>query len=264
MPRFYLLLCLLLACLPGWASNELLCVGAEFPYILEQGRVGPHGLAVDLLTELEPQLGFRCRFEIYPWKRAQTLVVQGKADILIGPYRTRERMAQMRFVGLPFYMDAMLAYARREELPAGWQGDLRALQGLTVGVVRGWTLGQRYEQSKRVLTLDEADTLEQSFRKLLAGRIQVVVSNERNARVVIEQLGVGASLAPLQPAIQQTGGYIAVAPSRIDKALAERIDMVLQESVRSGRVQQLSQRYGLSFPGKRYDWSGYLQQELAD
>jgi len=263
--RRFLFTCLLtLALVPARATTELSCVGADFPFIYEQGKDGSRGLAVDLLKELGGQLDFRCRFEHYPWKRAQSLVVEGKADLLIGPYRTRERQAKMRFVGLPFYLDAMLVYVQRDKPQPAWRGDLQALRGYSVGVVRGWTLGQRYEYVRSQLQLDEADTLVQSFQKLLAGRIQAVMSNERNARIVLLQLGINGDVTALAPAIQQTGGYMALAPGRVDPALAEGLDRALQEAVRSGRVQALSQRYGLNFPGKRYDWRDYLQQELAE
>lgn len=241
-------------------AASLRCVGAAFPFVFEGSDAQPSGVAVDLLAALQARLGFNCRYEIMPWKRAQFLIESGQADLLIGPYRTQDRIGKMLFVGLPFYMDAMRFYRRTGGL--AWRGDWRALQGQPIGVTRGWTLGQRYEANKAALTLDEGDTLEQGFRKLMSDRVALVASNERNARVEIQHLGLEGQVEPSGPPLQQSGGYFALAPRYAGQPLARALDKALTDLVKSGQVKAVSEQHGLAFPDARFDWPSYLSHEL--
>src|SRR6185436_16099856 len=76
-------------------ATPLRAVGSQFARIFEgaEGQA-PKGLAVDLLGML---FGDNVRCEWLPWPRAQLMLEQGEADILVGPYRTPEREARMLF-----------------------------------------------------------------------------------------------------------------------------------------------------------------------
>lgn len=262
-PARLLLACLLLLTAQhSLAVESLRCVGSPFPYIYSEDGGQLRGVAVEVLDALGKEVQFRCRFEIMPWKRAQALVNNGDADLLIGPYRTRERSAAMRFLGLPFYLDAMLLYARSTPPLPDWNGDFSRLAGRRIGVAAGWSLGERYEQAKSSLALDEANTLEQTFRKLMLDRVDLVASNQRNAMVVIQQLGLAGQVLALQPPLQQSGGYFALANKWRDHPLWTRMNAAQERMVRSGQVQAISARYGLQFPGANHDWVAYLRQEM--
>ncbi|MFC4159969.1 substrate-binding periplasmic protein [Chitinimonas lacunae] len=255
---------LLLLSLPATAANTLRCVGSEFPYILSLRDGKPVGVAVDLLAELESRADFRCRIELLPWKRAQALVAEGQADLLIGPYWNLERDRQMRFVGLPFYVDQMVLYRRHDRSGLEWQGDYQRLAGRTIGVTRGWSFGNHFDQIRQRLQLDEADTLEQTLRKLVSGRVDLAASNRRNAEVLIEQFGWNGRLVLLEPPLQQVGGYFAFSSNWAGTPLFTRFEAAQRELVQNGRVQAISRRYPVDFPGPRFDWETYLRLERSE
>lgn len=87
----------LLCGLPA-AARDLLVIGTHFERVYERGQEGEIvGLGPEVVRLIAQRLGHRAIFELYPWARAQALVAQGKADILVGPYKTFERQQLMSF-----------------------------------------------------------------------------------------------------------------------------------------------------------------------
>src|SRR5450830_38984 len=122
--------------LPGLAlpvqARELLAVGAQFEHVFEVQANGDYtGLGAELLRLMAARTGNTVRFRLVPWARAQAMLAQGQADILIGPYKSPERMASMVFSAQPFYQDQIVFYTRQQ---GGfvWEGDYAALRNRRV------------------------------------------------------------------------------------------------------------------------------------
>ncbi|HEY1149465.1 MAG TPA: transporter substrate-binding domain-containing protein, partial [Pseudoduganella sp.] len=81
-----------LFCLPA-PARELVVIGSHFERVYERGQEDEIvGLGPEIVRIIAGRLGHKVRFELYPWARAQAMLVQGKADILVGPYKNMERM----------------------------------------------------------------------------------------------------------------------------------------------------------------------------
>src|ERR1043165_1762103 len=105
------------------SARDLLVIGTHFERVYERGQEGEIiGLGPEVVRLIAQRLGHRAIFELYPWARAQALVAQGKADILVGPYKTLERQQLMSFSRLPFYQDQMVFYVRKGTMQ-DWNGD---------------------------------------------------------------------------------------------------------------------------------------------
>ncbi len=248
----FMLLCPLLQ------ASTLRFVGSDFPSIVQPGAPHPHGLAADVIRTLCQREQLTCSIQLLPWPRAQAMLPNGQADVLIGPYRTAERAASMRFSRYPLYVDTLYWY-RRAGQNVQWDGRFDSLSGLRLGVTRGWTLGQRFEEAKPRLAIDDADTLLQSMLKLQRKRLDLVASNDRNARHTLAQLG-SSDIVPILPAISLQGGYMGYALHAIDKPALQRFEQALARLAESGELARLSQNHGLTYPGKNTNWPDYLRQ----
>ncbi len=236
-----------LAPLTGHAA-ERLAVGTTFAQIFEQGSDGQwRGLGVDVLRALATRAGDTIRFQLYPWPRAQAMVERAQADILVGPYKSPERLRRFAFVDQPFYRDRLVFYARRDGNPA-WHGDLAALKNRRIAAVRGWHYGTQFDQARPLLDISEVPQLENGMQMLAHGRVDLLASNERNSTGLIGSLRLNEALTVLCPDITQLDGYLAFPRDPKFSAVRDRYNTLFAEMVRSGELARLGARNGVLVP----------------
>ena len=221
-------------------------VGSQFARIFEgaEGQAA-RGLAVDLLGQL---FGDSLRCEWVPWSRAQLMVEQGEADILIGPYRTPEREARMLFSVRSFYSDAMVWYARRGE-ESRWTGEFGDLAQAPVAAVRGWAYGSRFERMKPMLgQLTWVQGVEPGLQMLIKRRVDLFAANDRNCQPVLQRLNLVEAVGRCSPPLDVLHGHMAFPRSAAGEALAQRYDVAFEQWLRSGAAIELYRRWGVERP----------------
>jgi polar amino acid transport system substrate-binding protein len=227
-------------------AAPLRAVGAQFARIFEgaEGQA-PRGLAVDLLGQLFGD-GLRC--EWLPWARAQLMMEQGEADILIGPYRTPEREARMLFSVRAFYSDAMVWYARRSE-EARWTGDFGALAQVPVAAVRGWAYGSRFERMKTSMSqLTWVQNVDAGLQMLTKKRVELFAANDRNCEPVLQRLNLADAIVRCSPPLDVLHGHMAFGRSAAGEALAQRYDQAFERWLRGTEASELYRRWGVDKP----------------
>jgi polar amino acid transport system substrate-binding protein len=241
-----------LACLGALAlarpahAAPLRAVGSQFARLFEgsEGQA-PRGLAVDLLGQLFGD-GVRC--EWLPWPRAQLMLEQGEADILVGPYRTPEREARMLFSVRAFYSDAMVWYARRGE-EAQWTGEFGALAQTPVAAVRGWAYGSRFERMRPSMgQLTWVQNVEAGLQMLARRRVELFAANDRNCQPVLQRLGLAEAVARCSPPLDVLHGHMAFGRSAAGEALAQRYDQAFERWLRGTEAAELYRRWGVEKP----------------
>ncbi|HEY0955497.1 MAG TPA: transporter substrate-binding domain-containing protein [Roseateles sp.] len=231
---------------PSRAAQPLRAVGSQFARIFE-GSEGqpPKGLAVDLLGQLFGD-GLRC--EWLPWPRAQLMLEQGEADILIGPYRTPEREARMLFSVRSFYSDAMVWYARRGD-EARWSGEFAELAQVPVAAVRGWAYGSRFERLKTSLAqLTWVQGVESGLQMLTRRRVELFAANDRNCQPVLQRLNLADAITRCSPPLDVLHGHMAFGRSAAGEALSQRYDQTFERWLRSAEASELYRRWGVDKP----------------
>lgn len=231
---------------PTRAAPPLRAVGSQFARIFE-GSEGqpPKGLAVELLTQLFGD-GVRC--EWLPWPRAQLMLEQGEADILIGPYRTPEREARMLFSVRSFYSDAMVWYARRGE-EARWSGEFSELAQVPVAAVRGWAYGSRFERMKTSLNqLTWVQGVDSGLQMLARRRVELFAANDRNCVPVLQRLSLADAITRCSPPLDVLHGHMAFGRSAAGETLSQRYDQAFERWLRSAEAGELYRRWGVDKP----------------
>ena len=233
---------------PGSGAAERLVVGTEFSKVYEQAPNGDwQGLGVEIVRTLAQRAGDTVQFQIYPWPRAQAMVQQGRADILVGPYKTPERRTQFAFFDQPFYRDRMVFYARRG-LASVWSGDYGALKGVRLAAVRGWNYGTTFEQIRPSLDIDDVAQLASGAQMLALGRVALLAANERNAKPILESLHLNEALTEVDPPIAMQDGYLAFSNRPQLEATWQQYNQLFNQMVGSGELARLAAKYGVTAP----------------
>ncbi len=247
MRKFAAAIFALLCCLPA-AARDLLVIGTHFERVYERGQEGEIvGLGPEVVRLIAERLGHRAVFELYPWARAQALVAQGKADILVGPYKTLERQQLMSFSRLPFYQDQMVFYVRKGTMQ-DWSGDYAALSEQRIAIVNGWSYGASFDKARPQLRLDVVNSVDSGLKMLAAQHAQMFASNRRNTEPVLGRLGLSGQVAMLPRVIEVQEGYFAFPKRPAGDALRKEFDAEFQRMVESGELRRLGLRHEVNVP----------------
>jgi polar amino acid transport system substrate-binding protein len=234
-------------CLPAGA-RELLVIGTHFERVYERGQEGDIvGLGPEIVRLIAGRLGHKVHFELYPWARAQAMLAQGKADILVGPYKTYERTQLMNFSRLPFYQDQMVFYAR-SGTPIDWDGDYGTLSEYRIVILNGWAYGANFDRARPQLRLSIANSVESGLKMVAHRHVQLFASNRRNTEPALGRIGLAGQVTMLPKVIDVQDGFFAF-PRRVSSdALRRQFDAEFQRLVDSGELKKLGQRHEVNVP----------------
>jgi len=242
--RFILLF---LLCVPVCPSAQEMTRLATFefsPYVrIEKGQ--PVGFSVDVVRQAFERIGEPLRIDVYPVARAIAYYETGRADGLFTIKPTEARRARMLFTRRPVLKQDFVLFGLRGA-DTDYVDDLSALAGKTVGVVTGLTYGERFAQAVRagVLRTDDATTLAQGFRKLQAGRVDLVISSRAVGLQAVRDLGLEARVEVKGAPVETSYSYLALQPG-IHEDLARRFDQALDEMQRDGTLRRIERAHGL-------------------
>jgi len=240
-----LALILLAGALPA-SARELLVVGTQFGRLFEQAPNGEfEGLAVTLVREFARASGHTVRFDIYPWARAQMVVQTGKADMLIGPYKTPEREQLFAFSDKAFYRDEMVFYARSGS-STRWDGDYARLRGLRIAAVRGWAYGAGFEAAQA--QVDMTNNLQSGILMLSEKRVDLLATNRRNTEALLATMASPPDIQAISPIIEVQDGYFAFPKSAEAAPLRAEFNVFFNNLIRKGELARLARQHGVTIP----------------
>jgi polar amino acid transport system substrate-binding protein len=185
-------------------------VGADFPKILSTRKDGTlEGRAVEIIDTASKELKFKYTISILPWVRATKMVMNGEADVLIGPYKTIEREKRMKFSTNHFYEDQIILVTN-QNTKVPWSGKLEDIREMKIGVVRGWSLGKKFERYKHDLEVTTAESTEKLLQMLKLHRVDIIVVHQRSFKEDVKSELINIeSFKVLSPPLSSQKGYFS-------------------------------------------------------
>lgn len=232
--------------LPAHAGpRELLVVGAHFSRVYERADGQFSGMGPEILRSIAAQLGQPLHFDLFPWARAQSMVAQAQADLLVGPYKSPERLALFSFCERPFYVDEMLFYARANAV-FEWDGSYAALREKRIVAINGWAYGDEFDAGRKLMNISLTNSVEAALAMLAYGRVDLFATNRRNTEPVIPLLALDGKVAPLNRIIAAQRGYFAFPKRPEYEATLERFDRAFNAYVDAGELRKLGRRFNVA------------------
>lgn len=221
------------------------CVSFDYPpLVAQEAGQPPSGLAVELAQRLFERLGHTLSVTLYPWGRALETARTGGADCIFTIFWSPERAAFLDYTAESI-LEQEIAFYVRSDASVRFDGDLYAMRALRIGTAHRINYGQRFESMRPYLVLDEAPSIERNFMKLLAGRVDAVVSNVGSAETLLRgPLRAHAHrLQRLPLPIESVPTHIAFSKARNLTRLRDRLDAEIVRLRASAEYQRMVRKH---------------------
>lgn len=144
----------------------------EWPPFLGE-ELPKQGVIARLIRDIFAEAGIEVQFTFLPWSRAMRDTINGKYAAT-AVWMFAEERAKNLIYSEPV-LDERFVFFYRKSQPFYWQ-QLTDLQGMIVGGVSGYSYGPAFDAAvnNHILGLDIVGSVEQNFRRLALGRVDVV------------------------------------------------------------------------------------------
>ncbi len=240
---------------PVWAGDTkptLIMVGDNWcPYNCAP-QAQKRGYLIDVLERvLGPH--FTLTYQLKPWTRAISMVESNEAQLLIAtPATTKQKIIS----SAPLGVDRTCFFVRKGN---SWRfGRMADLKNMRLGVVQDYSYDDNGPLDALIAAYRKGNNpnleiavgenaLESNFRKLWAGRMDVVIENENVGRYMVQTLKLEDSIDLAQCATHRVSTtHVAVSAKRSDaKYILALINNGVYALRRSGELNTILKPYGL-------------------
>ena len=234
----------------GALAETITIVADEWPPFNAEPNSGAEGYMVDVARAAFEPRGISVVYRTVPWKRAITDTRNGVYTGVIGASRTDAE-------GFVFPAEELarnyLAFYVKRGIPWRFQG-LESIQKITLGVIGGYDyrvwlntyIDANRRNPDRVQVMTGDMPLERNLKKLLTGRIDVVVDTEAAIRWVAKRMGVLDEIEVAGYGDEPAYCYIAFSPSLPEsRTYAEILSEGIAELRANGGLREILDRYGV-------------------
>ena len=242
---FLIKILLLFVSTPSFCLNFVTLEYRPLEYIDSSGKVS--GPMPELICTVLQKLGETCHVEVLPWPRAMRLAKNGEVDGIFTTFRTAEREVFLDFTNIPLIEQEIYLYAKTAG-PVTPNVSLQDLHKWRIGVTSSISYGEIFDNIIKTqnLTIDRADDLGSTIRKLLAGRIDLFVSNRFSFENARENYQLKDSITQISEKIQSTHSFLAFSKKRGDHSeLIRKFDDALTEIKANGEYLRILKKFGL-------------------
>lgn len=203
------------------------------------------GAAIELLELALDGSGIKVEtLNVGPWARAQEEARDGRVDMLASAFMTMERLGEMDYVHPPYMEVPSVVFVKRGASFAysGWN-DLRDKRGSTTVDTSFGSAFDTY--AKEQLNIEQAASIEQSFRQLLAGRVDYVVYERHRGQALAERLGLQDQLDILDGSVINEQLYFTISHNSAcnSPALRGALAQGMHRLVNEGAPRRILEKY---------------------
>ncbi|MYM23943.1 transporter substrate-binding domain-containing protein [Duganella sp. FT135W] len=224
------------------AATPLTLVTEEFaPYSYrEHGKVT--GYATDVLEAALAHAGIDHSVQIYPWARAFQMARSQPNVLIYSIVRTPEREELFQWV-TPLAPRSVYLYklASRRDIKVRTVEDLRRYR---IAANRGDVVEEQLHQLGLNADLGALD--ETNLRKVVVGRVDLMVASERTLKDLCQRIQVRCSQLERAMPMPGMGDYYVAASLGTPPATVQAVRTELEKLKSSGFMQRTADKYGLT------------------
>jgi len=212
--------------------NEIIPPGLDSKFL--------QGYSWDVLRESYHQMGYTIKLSTAPWQRAVESVKAGKIDVLFPTGKNSVRTPYFLYSKEAIDTVFFVIYVRKSS-PIKWH-NLSSLQGLRVGVNRGFNYGDKWVKKPNVIPVT-LDRISQGFNMLKSKRIDAFVGYQLTWDYVLKKMNL-ADEFKMFPAFDFTTEHVAVSKTNPrGSALLADFDQGKRKLIQSGQLDNINKNW---------------------
>ena len=207
------------------------------PYMYELEALEADGLYPRLIEEAAKRTSYQLEIKAYPWKRALALGAAGTGAVG-GAYRNDERLKIYDY-SVPLYEENLVLFVNKDR-PFEF-GNVEDLGGKLVGVNRGWSYGQQFDEARNreLFTVSIKNSPEENFQLLALGRIDCVILDKLSGNSYVELLNIKDKIDVLPNPFSINNGYLIVPKQLSMQTFLDEFNASVEGLRREGMYQEI-------------------------
>ncbi|NDV23728.1 ABC transporter substrate-binding protein [Desulfovibrio sp. JC022] len=242
--KIFITIAMIVFLIPHYApAGEIISIATDHfpPYSYEENGTAK-GIQIELAKVIFDKMNVRLEVPVLPWERAILMAESRKIDGLFGVRKTEERMRWLIFPEEPTFEVSTVIFKRKDD-PFVYAG-INSLQNKTIGVIGGYTYGDQFDKSN-IFKRAKVANLKQNFLKLLAGRIDLVVSYQDVGDYILKDINLQNRIVACSVPVHKTPFYIAFARKPGHGKLSREFSRILKELKRSDQCPETMSKIGI-------------------
>lgn len=233
---------------PSLAQSETLVIAADIWCPINcDPKDEKQGLGVEVARAVFEPLGYHVRYEVMPWVRVLEEAHEGKVDIVIAANPSDD--PNLLYPKHPL-MEMTDDFYVLKDNPLVYR-DINSLKGLRVGIISGYgydPIVNAYLDEARtnpglVQEVFGDDALQQNIRKLLAGRIDLIIESGPIMDDMLQKTAQAGLIRHLG-GVPQGNIYLAFSPAHMkSEARIKEYEARIAELRASGRLATIYESY---------------------
>ncbi|WP_018610235.1 substrate-binding periplasmic protein [Uliginosibacterium gangwonense] len=217
----------------------------DYPPYMVDGNGGHKGMAIDIVNAVFKHMQLNTHLQFFPAQRAMMMEI-GKVDAIFTIKKTNEREAILYFPREPLFTQDFVIFVHKDST-LKFTGDLASLNQVSIGIVNNASYGPRFDAAVAKGTfprLELANDFEQNFRKLLAHRMEAVVSSRAVGIAMLRKLRALDQVKVSGPSVEELPSYLAFRRTPVNSTLSKRFDESMRIMKEDGSLAKILKRYG--------------------
>lgn len=214
-------------------------------YLDEEGN--PAGFFVDIVYEaLTNRLGIELSIQVLPWRRCQSLVANGEADLLT-TIPTEERLSYAIQTVAPIWVKKYQIYTWYDHPDVEKMNTIKTIENIgDHSFVIISYLGNSWAQDKLLnkgLKVVFANTVDNMYRMLTARRGDLIIDDSILVDPALKRLGFENTIIKTSGIVEQSSFHILIGKKSSYIDIVDTVDMTLNDMWKDGTINLILEKY---------------------
>lgn len=226
-------------------GNDIHLVTFDYPPFMVNENGSTSGMNVDIVRAVFDRMELSVQIDFYPVSRCLKMMEKSETDGMFSLKKTPDRERSMVFPEQALLLQDYVFF-KLKNTDVTFVGDLLSLIGNSIGVVDNTSYGPLFDKAvkEKVLTkIDSSSSFELTFKKLIAGRMDVVLCSRIVGLSIIKTLGYENEIVIIGPPVETVPSYLSFSRKANARQLAERFDKAMLEITDDGTLELIIVKY---------------------